>query len=183
MIELFIFIVLSIPIVIVSWRTFFDIKSHGVYRFYAWEFTLCLLVSNYKYWFVDMFGIKQLISWVFLVYALYTVIAGITLLRKAVRPHYEKRENETLYKFERTTELVETGIFRYIRHPLYGSLMFLTWGIFLKHTTTGLFLISLISSVFLYLTATIDEKECLEYFGIKYKDYMKKTKMFVPFLF
>jgi protein-S-isoprenylcysteine O-methyltransferase Ste14 len=183
MAEIFIFIVLSIPIVIVSWRTLFDIKSHGFYRFYAWEFTLCLLVSNYRYWFDDIWSLKQIFSWVFLVYALYTVIAGMSLLRKAGKPHHEKRDNATLFHFEKTTELVETGIFKYIRHPLYGSLISLTWGIYLKHTTTSLFVISLLSTVFLYLTATFDEKECLDYFGVKYEAYMKKTKMFVPFLF
>jgi protein-S-isoprenylcysteine O-methyltransferase Ste14 len=183
MTEIFIFIILSIPIVIVSWRTFFDIKSHGFYRFYSWEFTLCLLVSNYKYWFVDWLGTKQIISWVFLVYALYTVAAGMKLLRNAQSPHFEKRDDEALFQFEKTTELVETGIFKFIRHPLYGSLIFLTWGIFLKRTTISLFIISFISTALLYYTARIDEKECLEYFGDKYKVYMRKTKMFIPFLF
>lgn len=36
---------------------------------------------------------------------------------------------------------------------------------------------------FLYLTALFDEKECIAYFGNKYLDYMKRTKMFIPFLF
>jgi len=183
MTDFLIFIILSIPIVIVSWRALFDIKSHGFYRFYAWELTLCLLICNYRYWFNDWLGIKQIISWILLVFALYTVIAGMKLLRSAQNPHHEKREDEALFQFEKTTVLVETGIFKYIRHPLYGSLIFLTWGIFLKHTVILSFLISLISTAFLYFTATVDEKECLEYFGDKYKHYMKRTKMFIPFLF
>jgi protein-S-isoprenylcysteine O-methyltransferase Ste14 len=183
MTDFLIFFILSIPIVIVSRRTLFDIKSHGFYRFYSWEFTLWLLVSNYKYWFKDWLGPKQIVSWIFLVSALYSLIAGMVMLKRAGKPHHEKRENEVLFQFEKTTELVETGIFKYIRHPLYGSLIALTWGIFLKHTTSGLFLLSLMSTVFLYLTATIDEKECIAYFGSKYELYMRKTKMFIPFLF
>jgi protein-S-isoprenylcysteine O-methyltransferase Ste14 len=33
---------------------------------------------------------------------------------------------------EKTTILVTTGAYRYIRHPLYSSLLFLAWGIFFK---------------------------------------------------
>lgn len=38
------------------------------------------------------------------------------------------RHDETLMSFEKTTALVTTGIYRRIRHPLYGSLLFLAWG-------------------------------------------------------
>jgi len=32
-----IFGVLSLFIILASWRTLFDIKSHGFYRFFSWE--------------------------------------------------------------------------------------------------------------------------------------------------
>jgi protein-S-isoprenylcysteine O-methyltransferase Ste14 len=44
-------------------------------------------------------------------------------------------------------------------------------------------LVSLVSTVFLYLTALFDEKECIDYFGTAYREYMKRSKMFIPFLF
>jgi len=92
-------------------------------------------------------------------------------------------DRETLFQFEKTTELIETGIFKYIRHPLYGSLVFLSWGVFFKNTTLPLFLVSVFSTLMLYITARFDEKECVQYFGDKYSEYMKRSKMFVPFLF
>jgi len=94
----------------------------------------------------------------------------------------KSREAESLYQFEKTTELVDTGIFKYIRHPLYSSLIFLTWGIFFKHVTIPLIIFAVASTVFLYLTSITDEKECITYFGDKYKDYMKRTKQFIPFV-
>jgi protein-S-isoprenylcysteine O-methyltransferase Ste14 len=93
------------------------------------------------------------------------------------------RNGETLYQFERTTELIDTGIFKYIRHPLYSSLLFLTWGIFLKNTSTELLIVSVLSTIFLYLTAIFDEKECIEYFGDRYIEYMKGSKRFIPYIF
>lgn len=35
---------------------------------------------------------------------------------------------------------------------------------------------------FLYLTALFDEKECVKYFGNRYREYMKRTKRFIPFI-
>jgi protein-S-isoprenylcysteine O-methyltransferase Ste14 len=102
-------------------------------------------------------------------------------MKKIGKPS-ENREDETLFKFEKTTVLIESGIYKYIRHPLYGSLIFLTWGIFLKNISYELLIISVLSSLFLFITVKIEEKENVAYFGEKYIDYMKKSKMFVPFL-
>lgn len=179
--DLIIFGILSIPLVILSWRTLFDTQSHGFYRFFSWECIIWLLVSNYKFWFNDSFSIKQVFSWVFLFWSAYVVIAGVLLLGKSGKPRKERNDG-MLFEFEKTSELVENGIFRYIRHPLYSSLIFLTWGIFLKNTTVPLLIIALLSTVFLYMTAIFDEKECIKYFGAKYDEYIKRSKMFIPFL-
>lgn len=113
--------------------------------------------------------------------AVYMVIAGAMLLKKATK-HGTRKDETTLYQFEKTSELIETGIYKYIRHPLYSSLLFLTWGIFLKNTTFELLIIALGSTAFLYFTATFDEKECIGYFGEKYSEYMKRSMRFIPFI-
>ncbi|MBK7096881.1 MAG: isoprenylcysteine carboxylmethyltransferase family protein [Saprospiraceae bacterium] len=102
-------------------------------------------------------------------------------MKKMGKPKSDRNE-KSLYKFEKTTELIEQGIFKYIRHPLYSSLIFLTWGILLKSTSFELLAVSIISTLFLYLTAIFDEKECIHFFGDKYIEYMKRSKMFIPYL-
>ena len=179
--KLIAFEILSLPVILISWRTLFRVKSHGFYRFFSWECILWLLVSNYSFWFENPLSIKQIISWILLLYSIYPLLAGTILLKKAAKSD-QSRDEKALYKFEKTTELIDTGIFKYIRHPLYSSLLFLTWGIFLKNTSCFLLIISVLSSVFLYLTARFDEQECLVYFGNKYSDYMKRTKRFIPFV-
>ncbi|MCK7540462.1 MAG: hypothetical protein MZV63_61010 [Marinilabiliales bacterium] len=52
-------------------------------------------------------------------------------LRRASKPGIT-RVDEKLFRFEKTTELVTSGIYRYIRHPMYSSLLLLAWGIWLK---------------------------------------------------
>jgi protein-S-isoprenylcysteine O-methyltransferase Ste14 len=93
------------------------------------------------------------------------------------------RNDKTLFHFEKTTGLIQTGVFRYIRHPLYGSLIYLTWGICLKNLLFIYIGIALISTVLFYITSRYDEKECTLYFGEEYVNYMKGTRMFIPFVF
>lgn len=176
-----IFGILSLPIIIVSWRTLFDIKSHGFYRFFSWECILWLFIANFTIWFDDPFSINQIISWIFLFFSIYLVVAGVLLMKKMGKQKKDRDEN-SLYQFEKTTELVDQGIFKYIRHPLYSSLLFLTWGIYLKNTTGWELLVAILSSVFLFLTALSDEKECIQFFGDRYVKYMKRSKRFIPFV-
>lgn len=173
------FVILSLPVIIISWRSLFNTRNHGFYRFFSWECIIWLLVTNYKFWFDHPFSIRQLFSWIFLFFSVYLVLAGAILLKNAGKAG-KRRAEPVLFKFEKTTELVDHGIFKYIRHPLYSSLLFLTWGIFLKNITTQLFLVSLLSTVFLYFTAIYDERECTEFFGDKYREYMKRSKRFIP---
>ncbi|MEI6138568.1 MAG: methyltransferase [Mariniphaga sp.] len=179
--RLLIFGILSLAVIIISWKSRFRTTSHGFYRFFSWECILLLLVTNYKYWFDNPFIIRQLLSWLFLFISIYFLISGVLLLKRIGKPNKE-RSNQGLYQFEQTSKLVDSGIFKYIRHPLYSSLLFLTWGIFLKNITIETLIVSCVSTLFLFLTAKADEKECIQYFGKQYVGYMKRTKIFVPFL-
>ena len=179
--KLILFCILSLPIIFISRRSLSSRRNHGFYRFFSWECILWLLISNYKFWFENPFSFCQVVSWILLFLSIYYLVAGTILMVKMGKPE-KSGEREALFRFEKTSELIESGIFKYIRHPLYGSLILLTWGVFLKNISWPLFLVSLVSTIFLYITALLDEKECLQYFGNKYNEYMKRSKMFVPFL-
>lgn len=53
--KIIIFVVLSVLIVIVSWRTLLNYKTHGFYRFISWECIAWLISSKYKVWVIDSF--------------------------------------------------------------------------------------------------------------------------------
>jgi protein-S-isoprenylcysteine O-methyltransferase Ste14 len=179
--ELIAFAALSAVIIIFSWHVILNFKAHGFYRFLGWECLAWLLVNNFKHWFENPFSIFQIISWILLFYAMFLIIVGVILMKTKGKAD-KTREDTTLYSFERTTELIEIGIYKYIRHPLYGSLVFLIWGIFFKNPAIDLLVISIIATVFFFATSMIEEKEKIKYFGEKYRDYMKRSKMFIPFL-
>lgn len=182
MIVFIIWIALSIILVIISRHSLLHPLSHGFYRFFSWECILWLMLNNYIYWFVNPFSLKQVFSWIFLFSSLFFIFPSIKLFKKTDR-HKAARQDKTLYNFEKTTGLIKTGIFKYIRHPMYSSLLFLTWGISLKNPGMSIIIISILSSIFLYATAKCEEREDVLYFGNIYKEYMKQSKMFIPFLF
>lgn len=81
-----------------------------------------------------------------------------------------------------TERLVTTGIYRHIRHPMYSSLLFLAWGAFLKSVTIDTLILSVLASLALLSTAKTEEAENVARFGQEYRDYMERTRRFVPFL-
>lgn len=182
MLKLIIWAVLSVPVFLISRRSLLHPESHGFYRFFGWECLIWLIVNNILFWFDEPFSANQILSWIFLIYSLVLIIPGLILMRKLGKAE-KSRGDKTLYSFEKTTELIQTGIFKYVRHPLYGSLLFLSWGVCLKNPELTLVVISFAASVFFYVTAVIEEKEDIEYFGDKYKDYIKRSKMFIPYIF
>lgn len=156
--------------------------AHGFYRFFAAECILGLIALNLPVWHQEPWAAHQLLSWALLVLSAALPIHAVLLLRKLGKPTPE-RKDQTLYGFEKTSQLVTAGAFRYIRHPMYAALIFLAWGAFLKHFSwLGLGLV-LAATVLLLITALRDEKECLAYFGEAYRAYMKTTRRFIPFVF
>jgi protein-S-isoprenylcysteine O-methyltransferase Ste14 len=176
------FSVLSLLLIAVSLKSFMKPGSHGFYRFFGWECMLWLLLNNYSFWFKDPLSPAQLFSWCLLLLSIYPAVTGIVMLIKHGKVS-KARNDKNLYGFESTTELVDTGIYKYIRHPLYLSLILLTWGIFFKNIKFDLLVVSTVTSILLFLTARADEKECIAYFGDKYKEYKKRSKMFIPYIF
>lgn len=170
LIELGIFILVSILLLVF---TLSRTHRHRFPRFFAFESIIALVLLNARSWFRDPFSLRQWISWIFLATSLALTIEGFRLLRVAGAPE------ETI---EDTSQLVTRGVYRYIRHPIYCSLLFAGVGAFLKKPSILGFLLFALVFLFVYLTARVEEKDNIEKFGDDYLSYMKKTKMILPFL-
>lgn len=173
MLKLTIFIIVSAGIVFFSRKSLRRVRSHGFFRLFAFESILALLLLNLEYWFYEPFSALQIISWLLLLSSLILAVDGFYLLGTAGRP---KRG------IEETTVLVKRGAYKYIRHPLYNSLLLFGWGVFFKNPSLLSAVLVLVASGFLVATAKAEEAENLQKFGADYAEYMKITKMFIPFL-
>ena len=181
--KLIVFAAVSAMLVYVSRASLRSPGSHGFYRFFAWELILALLLRNIDVWFRAPFAWYQIVSWCLLVISLVPLALGVRALIARGKPVARREEEPELLAFEKTSALVTDGVYRYIRHPLYSSLLWLAWGIFFKAPDWLGALVAGAASALLVATARADEAECLRHFGEAYRDYMKRSRRFVPFLF
>lgn len=183
MVPWMVFVVVSSIIIVISWKSLRQPGSHGFYRFFAWEAILALFVINMSKWFYQPFAWNQMIAWILLIICIIPLFFGVRALRARGKPVEQREGDPALLAFEKTTTLVTTGIYHYIRHPLYSSLFMLAWGIFFKAPSWIGAGLAVVATIFLIATARADEAECTRFFGPQYQDYMKTTRMFVPYLF
>ncbi len=177
-----IFVIASGCFLWLSRRSLRHPRSHGFYRFFAWEAILAVVLLNLDSWFGDWLSFRQIVSWTLLAASLYLVTHGMIALYRAGRPD-KCRTDGTLIGIEKTTKLVTTGIYRFIRHPIYGSAVVGVWGVMLKDVSVASVSLALISVILFTVTAKLEETENIRFFGDDYRRYMERTKMFIPYLF
>ncbi len=171
--KLIVFAVVSAGVILVSWPSLRHRHSHGFFRFFAFESILVLMLLNAEHWFRDPFSPLQILSWLLLLSSLILAVHAFYLLRVVGRPKGG---------IEHTTTLVMLGAYKYIRHPLYASLLLLGWGAFFKDPSLLGGVLALAATAFLIATARVEETENLHRFGADYAAYMKATKRFIPFV-
>ena len=139
-VKIVIFSMLALLIFIKFRKALGSFSSHGFYMFFAFESLLALLFLNISFLFHSGFSWYQMLSWILLVASLLFALSGFYGLKQYGKP---------IGAWENTTHLITQGIFHYIRHPLYSSLILLNLGIFLKNVTLLSTIACLISTGFL----------------------------------
>jgi protein-S-isoprenylcysteine O-methyltransferase Ste14 len=173
-IQFILFILISILIGYLSRDSLRLRHSHSLTRFLALESILALTILSIPVWLVDPLSYLQILSWTLLLSALILAVYGYRLLILVGKPEM---------KLEGNNQLAVEGFYKYIRHPLYTSLILFSMGLFLKAATLANTVLLLSGMLFLYLSARDEEMENLDRFGVEYAEYLDTSKMFVPFVF
>jgi len=99
----------------------------------------------------------------------------VTFLKAGRRARLEEQSG-------RTEALVVTGPYRYVRHPLYFSVVVLVlgWGLLLDLSFL-LFSTILLLLWFNFVVAPFEEKELRAFFGEQYERYAEEVPRMVPF--
>ena len=79
-------------------------------------------------------------------------------------------------------ELVTTGPYRFVRHPIYSGILVAGAGTAVGLSWVWLLAVGLAGVYFLY-SAMVEERYLTERFPDTYPSYKRSTKMLVPFLF
>jgi protein-S-isoprenylcysteine O-methyltransferase Ste14 len=79
-------------------------------------------------------------------------------------------------------KLVTHGIYRYIRHPLYtiGSSMFVSFG--MMADSWFIAALGILTFILMAIRTPKEEANLIEKFGDEYREYMKHTGRFLPYL-
>ncbi|OGE09901.1 MAG: hypothetical protein A2Z57_05440 [Planctomycetes bacterium RIFCSPHIGHO2_12_39_6] len=77
---------------------------------------------------------------------------------------------------------VQTGAYKYARHPMYTAVIVIGLALFLSSPTLYSAIIYLVLIIILDQKATLEEKY-LQNLHPTYKSYAQKTKKFVPYLY
>ena len=78
-------------------------------------------------------------------------------------------------------ELVTSGPYRFIRHPIYSGLLAAVLGTALANNLIGLIIVAILGGYFFY-SATAEEKYLGAAFPSAYPAYQASTKMLIPFV-
>jgi protein-S-isoprenylcysteine O-methyltransferase Ste14 len=78
-------------------------------------------------------------------------------------------------------ELVTSGPYKFVRHPIYSGFLLAVFGTALADGTTWLLVLILMGIYFIY-SAKTEEKMMVGQFPNQYPEYMKRTKIFIPFV-
>ena len=132
---------------------------------------LCLIVLEYNFWLFQIPQWMYFISLFFIATGLLICILALLQLSSALSPFPSPKTGSML---------VTTGLYNFIRHPMYTGLMVLTMGISLFRSSWFNFLITLMLWLLLYFKSKYEEKLLMNTFS-EYYDYMKKTGRFFPY--
>jgi protein-S-isoprenylcysteine O-methyltransferase Ste14 len=146
-------------------------RYHGIPRFFVFEGLLLLGLTQADVWFKDPLIPRQVITWILLVLSIVYAFESFRLYFRHTKPDLD---------FENSTRLVTSGLYKYIRHPMYASLLFLGWGMFLKEINPLTISVIIIITIAVFLTCKVEEKEMITRFAEEYREYMKKTKLWIP---
>lgn len=80
----------------------------------------------------------------------------------------------------RKNQLITTGIYQYIRHPLYLSISLVLTGLSIATPSDRNFIVFAITVVYIIIGSHLEEKRLIREYGDLYQSYKSKTPMLIP---
>lgn len=88
------------------------------------------------------------------------------------------RQLITMPLYLKDEKLVVTGLYRWVRHPLYTAGMFFIW--LTPVMTLNWFALYVGVTIYTLIGAILEERKLVKAFGKDYEDYQKRTPMIIP---
>lgn len=149
---------------------------------------LSLTILGFVAAFID-FGFRQNFTFqVFAVVGLVLLLSGGAIRMKA-RLHLKKKAGfnslveTSQLQIVNKHKLVTDGLYKHIRHPLYLGEIIRNLGVAILFSSVYGILIVSLASIFLLFRIQMEEKILIVVFGQKYKEYKRRTKKLIPYIY
>ena len=131
---------------------------------------IILGLTNFEHFILKRTGIiyLQYTSIVFFIIGIFLIISSFVSLKRIGKP---------TSGLENTTIMINKGIFKILRHPLYLGLSLFTIGFIFAYQAIALIIISFVAVALFYLASRVEDSYNIKKFGSGYKEYMKKVPM------
>ncbi len=80
-----------------------------------------------------------------------------------------------------TSELIITGIHKYVRHPLYLGTFIFIWGLLLLIPLLSLLISNTVITIYTLIGIKFEEEKLIEEFGQSYIEYKNEVPKLLPF--
>lgn len=115
-------------------------------------------------------GFMKGIGYAFFIIGIAMAIVSILSLKSNLSPFPSPKPG---------SELIQSGLYRYIRHPIYFGILIAGSGLSLSTNSGYRLMITVLLFVLFYFKTEFEEKKLLEKYE-DYKNYMKRTGRFLP---
>ena len=86
----------------------------------------------------------------------------------------------SLLQEETYSELLISGIHRYVRHPLYLGTFLFIWGLAILFPTLSLFISNLVITIYTLIGIKLEERKLVIEFGDQYRTYQQNVPKLIP---
>ncbi|WP_162944742.1 methyltransferase family protein [Flavisolibacter nicotianae] len=109
------------------------------------------------------------------------LLAGLVLMAVCIKKYFANLSGlKSLYQETPSSELMITGIHRYMRHPLYTGTFLAIWGLWVIVPASTLLIADVVITVYTLLAIQLEEEKLVAEFGDQYRVYQQTVPGLIP---
>ena len=160
-------------------------KAISWYRYYRLYYSLFAAISLIiLLWYQFSLQSIWLYSSILIQYGLSVVfiIPGLIVMAICIRKYFyelsgvQALENKPVV----TPTLQQTGLHKYVRHPLYFGTLLFVWGLFLLMPSVSNLIAIIVLTIYVFIGIHLEEQKLVLEYGEEYEQYSKKVPKLIP---
>lgn len=109
------------------------------------------------------------------------IFLGLVLMLVCIKKYFAGLSGlRSLMQEDNHSELIISGVHRYVRHPLYLGTFIFIWGLFILFPTYSLLLSNVIITGYTLIGINMEERKLVKDFGEQYELYQKQVPRLIP---